>query len=184
MKNIIMQIIMIVLTIVFVLFAVDYFFHGPVGEKTGFFGGSGAVLEGFSDKQIVSNGIEALTNSVNTSIPTLKYTGGTRYVGETVHFRELFQIALNGIDFQDATVEDGYALYFYNIMDLFGNPVVIELETEEINALEEIPAAFIYDTENDTLHFHKSGTFTIIVNVYLETGAQFLFECLLPVEAA
>lgn len=182
MKNVIVQIFIMVFTILFFVFGIYYLYDGKIGEENGFFAGIGSVISGTTESPIVSDGINALQNTSNVTAPVVKYTGGARQVGTEVAFKELFEIALDGQTFIPATAENGFAVYFYDITDLEGTSVVEMLTTEDIDSLEEVPVAFLFDKELQVLHFCKSGTFCILVRIYTDQGAQYLYECVLPVE--
>lgn len=183
MKNVFVQIFIMVFTIIFVLFGINYLYHGKIGNGEGFFEGIGSVMSGTTETPIVSDGINALEDAAYGTPPAVQYVGGAREVGEVVNFKELFEISMDGTSFTAATNENGFAFYFYDVTDLGGTSVVEKLTTEQIEALEEIPAAFIYDTQLSELHFHQNGTYSILVRVYTESGAQYLYECVIPVEA-
>lgn len=182
MKNVIVQIFIMVFTVLFVLFGINYLYNGEIGSGKGFFAGIGSVLSGRIETPIVSNGINALENTTSGTEPVLRYTGGARHIGDVVDFKTLFEISLDGNSFVPAYAENGFAIYFYDLTSLSGESIVEKLTTEEIAMLEEFPAAILYDTKLYELYFHQSGTFCIWVSIYLDSGEQYLYECIVPVE--
>ena len=56
------------------------------------------------------------------------------------------------------------------------------MSANDIAQLEEVPAPFVYDKENDLLYIFASGTYHVIVKIYTDSGASQSYEFQLPVE--
>lgn len=118
----------------------------------------------------------------NPEAPVIKYNQGTHTVGSSTRFKAMFTVVTqNGT--KNGTVEDDFSLYLSDVRNPADLSVVEFLTTGQIDALEEIPAAFLYDKEQDILHFHQSGIYTVMVNVYGADGSMAQYEFSIPVEA-
>lgn len=118
----------------------------------------------------------------NANAPTLEYMQGPQEVGNCFVFKSVLQVTTEtGI--KNGTVEDDFAIYLSDIKSGAGTSVVEFLSKEQIESLEEIPAAFLYDQENDMLYCYKSGAYKVIIKVYGSNGTQVEYEFILPVEA-
>ncbi len=184
MKEIIKNYVILVLEAFFVVFCVGYIWTGQIGAGKGLAGGIGDVLEDVEKQDLRSETHLLLNDVVNAKIPVVKYVGGTKQVGEFVAFKEMVEVCLFGESFTNGAEEKGFYIYFGDIQDEKGNSVVVSLKTEEIEALEEIPAAFIFDREKGILYFHKSGIFMMHLMIYTEDEIGTDYECMLPVETS
>ena len=104
--------------------------------------------------------------------PVPHYIAGAQKMGTSIHFKDMF--SMNNAE--------NYAMYLMDIRGASGNSVLEKMTTDEMVNLQEIPAAFIYDTNEDILYFHGSGVYTVYVKVYDKNGIQTIFEFKLPVE--
>ena len=84
----------------------------------------------------------------------------------------------------NGSVEEDFAIYLMDIRNMDGNSVLEVLSSAEIEDMEEIPATFIYDREQDILHIFGSGIYVVYVKVYGSSGGQVVYEFKLPVEAS
>lgn len=166
--------------VLLVLFCIRYVLANPTKNKL--LKSIGSIFENVEDENGKSNSHLLLKEVLEEEVPNVRYIGGTRNVGDLVHFKELIEVCLSGGNYQLGTVEEGFYVYFEDIRDNYGNSIVTYLDTEEIEALEEIPTAFIFDKKREELHFHKSGTFLMYINVYTENRSCTTYECKLPVE--
>ena len=180
MKELIKNYIIIAFLVMLVLFCIRYVLANPTRNEL--LKSIGSIFEDVEEGTGKSNSHLLLKDVIEEETPKVKYIGGTRNVGELIHFKELIAVCLSGENYQVGTVEEGFYVYFEDIRDNYGNSIVTYLDTEEIEALEEIPTAFIFDKKREELHFHKSGTFLMYINVYTETGSCITYECKLPVE--
>ena len=115
-------------------------------------------------------------------LPKLNYEMTSLTVGDTTSFKELFSLEFpdgNTVKLNDYS---NAALYLVDIKNLNGNSVLTKLSSSEIDALESLPSAAIYDTEQQILYFHKSGIYTLYIRFYFENHSGILYECQIPVE--
>lgn len=171
-------------TALLVIFCIGYLIAGPIGEESGLLAGIGSMFENVQEKENISESYQMLDSVMDAEPPTVKYVGGVKNVGDAVPFKEMLQVCLSGDVFHSGTEETGFYIYFNDIKNEMGNSVVICLETEDVEALEEIPSPFIFDTEQEVLHFHKSGVFTMYVKIYIDNGNSTLYEFTIPVETS
>ena len=169
-----------------VLFVVGVFFSDTGNGGMGVFGTAGSTYEQMIDKEDVgTNGANLIgaAGAGTGDVPVIKYASGARVTGEVVTFKNLLKVLLsNGTEVSGST-EDGFAIYLVDIRNAEGNSEMLVMSEQEIDDLEEIPASFLYDKENDKLHLHKSGTYTVIVKIYGATGLSDEYQFKLPVEA-
>lgn len=184
MKEIIKNYVVIVLEACFVMFCIGYIWIGTVGEGKGLADGIGTMLEDVEMQNVKSEGHLVLKEMIESERPVVRYVGGTKRVGEFVKFKELVEVCLPGKSFESGIEEKGFYIYLEDIQDKNGNSVVIFLKSEEIEALEEIPAGFILDKEKDMLYFHKSGVFVMYLMIYTENEIGTAYECMIPIETS
>lgn len=182
-KTILKQIILLLIVFSCVIFALYIYYSASINGKEGLFKGTGAYVEAIMDTEMENdNDIECTEDTEEENdVPLLNYMYGTQTVGTSVKFKSLFTVTTKNGE-KPGDVEDDFTLYLSDITDVSDNSVVEVLSTEMIENLEEIPAAFIYDKEQDILYFHKSGAFKVYVNVYNEKGYKTAYEFMIPVE--
>ena len=168
-----------------VLFVVSVFFSNTSNDGMGVFGNAGTVYESMLDTEnIGTSGPTFIGGAGALETPVIKYASGAREVGEVLTFKNLLKVLLpNGTEVSGST-ENGFAIYLVDIRNAEGNSEMLVMSGQEIEDLEEIPASFLYDKENDQLHLHTSGTYTVIVKIYGAGGGFAEYEFKLPVEVA
>ena len=168
-----------------VLFVVGVFFSNTSNDGMGVFGNAGAVYESMiGTENIGTSGPSFIGGSGAGALeaPVIQYASGAREVGEVLTFKNLLKVQLsNGTEVSGST-ENGFAIYLVDIRNAEGNSEMLVMNEQEIEDMEEIPASFLYDKENDQLHLHKSGTYTVILKIYGSSGAFAEYEFKLPVE--
>lgn len=159
-----------------IFFAVMLFF----GTEHGIYTDIGNGLTGMAGNTTVSRVNRDISG--NIEIPSTKYVGGVRHTGDVVSVQELFQFI-----YKDGTVVFGtdgsrVTIYLKDIKDDSGKSMCSRMKTNEIEAEEEISAAFTFDTEQDILYIHKSGIYQMLVKVYFDAHTSILYEFSIPVE--
>lgn len=181
MKGVIRDIFLVILAAIGLLFLVMVYFVGLEGEGGIFTTLGSSVGNTTAETNIVDMADQI--EIVNTmEIPTVHYIGGTRKVGDVTALKALFKA-----EYEDGTIvklseATNLKVVLKDVRDKEDNLVVIKLSTEDIEALEDIPTAFVYDKEQDILYFHKSGIFTVYIRLYSETGSGVLYQFSIPVE--
>lgn len=167
-----------------VLFVVAVFFTNTANGGMGIFGTAGSVYEPIIDTEDVSTkGPEFIGNTgMTTDVPIIKYASGARTAGEVLTFKNLLKVQFSDGTEVSGSTENGFAIYLVDIKNSEGNSEMLEMNAEDIENLEEIPASFLYEKENDRLHLHRSGTYTVIVKIYADSGLSAIYEFKLPVE--
>lgn len=184
-KEILKQLFLIIITAACVCFVLYVLFSGNIAGETGIFKGVGNIYSSMlSEDEIRSDGISYIENLGEQTAPKLEYISGAQTAGRNVIFKSLFLVTLDDGVPKSGTEEDGFAIYLKDICDTSGNSVVSFFKTDEIEGMDEVSSSFIYDTEQDILYFHKSGTFTVSVKVYGSNGAEALYEFTIPVEVS
>lgn len=166
-----------------VLFVVHMFFGANLGNGKGIFERMGTLYTGILEEPPLEyGGLKHLETSNGGCLKSIHYNEGTRKVNDCIKFRSLFQVELQK-DFQ-ADMEQEYqvAIYLEDIKNLGESSVLERLTAEEIDRLEEIPAAFIYEEESDLLYFFRSGVFLVQIKVYGIDGSMERYEFYLPVD--
>ena len=182
-KTIVKQFYPLMLMIACVLFVVYIFFSAELNEGKGVFEGAGNVYAPMIGKDEVKNeGLNYMENNAQSYVPLIKYNSGAKAVGDCVKFKELFLVQKEDGSFVNGDTEDGFAIYLEDIKSKAGNSVLERLSSEEVAQMEEIPASFIYDKEQDLLYIFGSGTFVVYIKVYGSGGGTELYEFNLPVE--
>lgn len=180
MKKTLKEYFSVIIAVVGVFFAVAVYF-GTGGMENGLFADTGEALAGSDDRQILSNVPEGAVPT-DMDIPLVKYAGGAWTVGTSADFRELFRFIFEdgrSISGKDA---ENYTMYFKDVTDMSGNSVCEKLQTKDIESMEEIPSAFVFDKETKHLYFHKSGKFMMYVRVYYSADTYVDYEFAVPVE--
>ena len=168
-----------------VAFVIGIFFSSPLNGKTGVFEGVGSIYIPIVNTTPVQNeGLHFEGNSISGDVPVLKYNHGAASSGEGLVFKDLFQVPKSNGTYVNGSVEDDFAIYLMDIRTMDGNSVLEVLSSAEIEDLEEVPAAFVYDREQDILHIFGSGTYVVYVKIYGSSGGQVVYEFKLPVEAS
>lgn len=184
-KDIVRQFYPLLIMLSCITFVLWIFFSSDI------FGGDG-VLEGggkvyapmMGTDQLKNDGLSYVGGASSGYVPVVKYSAGAQNVGEEAVFKDLFSVKKENGSFVNGSTEDGFALYLMDIRTASGNSVLATLTAEEIENLEEVTTAFIYDRENDILYFHGSGTYIVYIKVYGSSGGQKTYEFKLPVEAS
>lgn len=169
------------------LFVVGVYFSGAANGGMGVFEKAGETYDSMIDTEnIGTNGLDYIggAGAGQSDAPVMKYASGVRNVGEVVTFKNLLKVQLSNGNEVSGSTENGFAIYLVDIRSAEGNSEMLIMSAQDIEDLEEIPAAFLYDKENDQLHLHKSGTYTVIVKIYGSSGVSAVYEFKLPVEVA
>ena len=182
-KEIIKQFYPILIMCACVSFVVYVFFSADYNGGKGVFENAGNVYAPMiEDDELKYDGLTYIGDEVNSYVPEVKYNAGAKQVGDCIRFKELFLVKREDGSWVAGNTEDDYALYLIDITRT-GNSVLEYMSYEEIENMEEIPAAFVYDKENDLLYIYGSGIYTVKIKVYGNSGASKVFEFQLPVES-
>ena len=168
-----------------IVFVLRIFFSADV------FGGEGVLESGgkiyapmLKTDELTNTGFETVASAQSRYVPVAKYAGNAQSVGGKATFKTLLSVKKENGSFVSGSTEDEFAIYLIDIQTESGNSVLAYLTADEIANMDEVPAAFIYDRENDELHFHGSGTYVVYVKIYGKSGGQTTYEFKLPVEAS
>lgn len=171
-KDMIKQFYPLLMMFACVLFVVAVFFAMPMYGEKGLFRGVGKLFSGMELKDYQVVGFDHLINVSTPFCPTVKYRAGVQTVGSILLFKEQFETNL----------EEEYEIYLLDIKNEEGVSVLDIMTAEEIEMLQEIPMAFIYEKEQDVLYCLQSGVFTVQIKLCGAKGGQMLYEFRLPVE--
>lgn len=180
MKDIIKNYVILVFSALFSIFCINYVWNPVTG--TALREQIGSIFENAKEKDRTSEGHLLLKEMLDMIVPSVKYIGGTKIVGDSILFKEMVEVSLGENNYKLGIEEDGFYIYFEDIRDKNQNSVVTYLKTEDIELLEEIPTAVIFDKEQGILYFHKSGVFYMYIKIYTEDGNSTVYECIIPVE--
>lgn len=164
-----------------VVFAIEYIFNGSIAGGNGIFQGIGNILDTTATNETTT--LPTMNSSVSTKTPPImKYQSSSHEVDSSIVFKSLFTVITENGE-KNGVVEDDFAIYLSDIRSEAEISVVEFLTTEQIEALKEIPAAFIYDTQTDILYCYQSGVYKVLVKIYGNNGTQAEYEFSLPIEA-
>lgn len=182
-KDIVKQFYPILIVASFVLFVVWIYFSATIYGESGIFKGAGTVYKPMLETDELKNeGLTYISGQGAQDVPVVKYNSGAQTVGTSTSFKEMLTVIKADGTTATGSAENGFAIYLMDIKTVAGNSAMEILPTEEIEGLEEIPADFIYDKDQDILYFHGSGIYTVYVKIYGESGGQAVYEFQLPVE--
>ena len=119
-------------------------------------------------------------NSSNTDFAILdnKLAASQLDIGESSNLAQVAQTY--ACNFADTKYDD-----YVCILSVLAQVAIDSAKRQfDIDIMEEIPAAFVYDKENDLLYIYGSGTYTVEVKVYGASGATQTYEFNLPVEVS
>ena len=149
----------------------------------GIFGKTGTTFSPLvKDDELVNEGADHLTGAVNGYIPSVHYNEGALQIGDCVKFKSLLTVILEDGSSVSGGSENGFAIYLIDVKAEAGNSVLEKISTEELVSMEEIPSAFVYDETLDLLYIFGSGTYTLQVKIYSDSGGMDMYEFQLPVE--
>ena len=182
-KDIIKQFYPLLILCSCVLFVIYVFFSAGEDGNEGVFENVGEIYAPMIGSDAVEkDSLQHLGSSTDANTPVVKYNSGAKSVGDCVSFRSLFLVEMQDGRWISGDEEDGFALYLEDIKNKSGNSVLERLSSQEIEELEEIPAPFIYDKENDLLYVYASGVYQVQIKVYGAAGGMQTYEFNLPVE--
>ena len=154
------------------LFVVYVFFSADYKGGDGVFENIGSVYAPIIENpELKLEGLNLIREEIDSDEAEVKYKAGVRYVGDCIKFRDLFEVK----------TENDLALYLMDITRS-GRSVLELLSSEDVEALEEIPAPFVYDKDQDLLYIFGSGIYTVKIKVYGSSGGTDIYEFQLPVE--
>lgn len=182
MKEIIKHYFPFILTVLCAVCALSIFFYGFTDSQNGIFTDIGTYFSNETQKNhltAVASQVEALEKA---PLPTLIYNGNTLLVGEPHTWNELFTLHFSDGTISKLEEQATAALYLIDVAVSDGSSVLTRLSSAEIDSLEELPSAAIYDIEKQLLYFHKSGIYTLRIRFYFDYRPGVLFECQVPVE--
>lgn len=182
-KSIVNQFYPLLIMLACVSFVIYVFFSVEFNGGEGVFEATGNIYAPMIGTDEVKNdGLDYVSGSVTGGVPVVKYISGAKQAGTNFVFKDVLEVHKAGGSIVSATTEDDFAIYLADIKTQSGESVLQFLSKEEIENLEEIPAAFIYDKETDLLYLYSSGIYTVEVKIYGNNGGQEVYEFKLPVE--
>ena len=160
-------------------------FSAEIFEGKGVLERAGKIYASLLDLDELKNDGLGYVDSVSSGyIPVVKYVGEVQCVGGQAVFKTLFSVRQEDGSFVSGDTVDEWSLYLVDIKTSSGNSVLAMLTSEQIEALEEIPTPFIYDSERDVLYFHGSGIYVVYIKIYGKSGGHSMYEFRIPVEAS
>ena len=184
-KDIVKQFYPILIMCACVSFVIYVFFSANYNGGEGVFENAGNIYtQMIGNDDLKNDGLNYIGEETNSYVPEIKYNSGSKRVGECIKFKEQFLAKKEDGSFVNGSTEDDFALYLVDIKKTSGNSVLERLSSEEVGKLEEIPAPFIYDKEQDLLYIFGSGVYIVEIKVYGNSGAAELLEFKLPVETS
>lgn len=182
-KTLVKQFYPIMIMFACVSFVVYMFFSAELNGGNGVFEGTGNVyVSMIGTDEVTNNGLNYAGNTADSYVPSIKYNSGAKAVGDCLSFKSLFDVQKEDGTIANGSTEDTFALYLMDIKNQTGNSVLEILSSEEIAQMEEIPAPFVYDKEQDLLYLHGSGVYTVYIKIYGSGGGMEIYEFQLPVE--
>lgn len=156
-KSIVKQFYPLIIMLNCVLFTLWVFFSATIYNGNGVFEGGGKlfapVLEADETK---TEGFNYVSGSAGDCILKVECNAGVQTVGGSISVKNLLSV----------NKEDDVTIYLMDIRNQTGESV---MDT-------------VYDKEQDTMCFHKSGTYVVYIKIYGVNGSQEAYEFRLPVE--
>ena len=146
------------------------------------FSNIGNAFSNLSQKHPSTSIAEKLASQQNTSFPNLIYVGKTLTVGKPNLLSDLFSIKTSADTSSARSTHTDTKLYLVDAKSAKGTSLLTTLSSSEIENMEEIPSAVIYDPNEQLVYFYKSGIYTLSLRLYYGPHAGVLFECQIPVE--
>ena len=173
--------VLILMAVIALLFLITVYFVGFNGEGL-IFSTFGRKMGTVNAEMPVSETHKKIEDVISVEIPQIHYIGETRTVGDSVIISDIFEI-----EYEDGTVvlakdDQKGSITLSDIRDMSDNTVLTKLTTEDVESLEDIPTAFVYDKELDILYCHRSGVYRVYIKYYSGSASGVLYEFLLPVE--
>lgn len=181
-KNVIRDVFIIIIVVIGVIFSITTIFGGLKGKDDSIFSAIGEKVGTIKQEPHISEIATELEEISEAEMPTIYYVGGSRTVGDAVSIEDMFEVQYENTSRMPLSEAENTFIFFVDVRDTSGNILVEKLTTEDIEKLEEIPSAFIYDKDQHILHFHQSGTFIVSIRVYSGTSSGMLYEFEIPVE--
>lgn len=180
MKLVIKEVSLIILALIGAIFFISFIF-GKEDEKLSVFDGVTGVVEQMNSKEPKNESVHVLQSEGSTIKPSVKYIGGFHSAGASVVFKDMFEITIEGQTFAGSS-GNGFAIYLQDIVDTAGNSRLVSMDSESINANDEIFSDFVYDKEQDILYMYGHGCYEVWMNVYTVNGSSTSYIFTLPVE--
>ncbi|MEE1079137.1 MAG: hypothetical protein UIC64_08850 [Agathobacter sp.] len=181
MKDVLKKIFLVVLSVIVIIFVIIAVW-GDNKKGTHGFRDMGVVVNASTETSMTVDGLDYLCEESRIEVPSIKYIGGARQVGDTIDFRELLSVQYSDGTTFSGTQEGDFYLYLEDITDADGNRKVIFLTSEDSESLEEIPAPIVYEKDTRKICFYESGTYHVFIRIYGKSGGYSTYEFKLPVE--
>lgn len=183
-KSIVKQFYPLLTMMACVFFAIYTFFSANLNNGQGMLEAGGNLYAPMLETdELINDGFSFVGDSSREEVPVITYISGVQKVGTNFIFKSLLNVIKTDGTVVNGTTEDGFALYLIDIQTKEGKSVLQTLSATDIENLEEIPSAFIYDKAADRLYLYSSGLYTVYVKIYSESGGQETYEFKLPVES-
>lgn len=184
-KNVVKQFYLLIIMLGLVSFVTWMFFSNGLHGKESVFEGAGEVFTPVIDTgEIKNEGMDYVGEVISDYVPVITYTGGVQTEGSFVIFKNMFDVTLEEGSIVSGDAEDGFAIYLLDIKNSAGESAMLLLSEEEIAVMEEIPAPFVYEKEQDILCCFNSGIYTVYVKIYGTNGGEDTYVFKLPVETS
>lgn len=184
-KSIVRQFFHLLLLVCCFIFVLQIFFQERIEGERDIFSAAANVYDNMMKKESVQcNGLNFLENEIADDVSELIYNAGARQAGTNLRFKSILTVRKTDGTVVNGAVEDDFAIYLVDIKTIGGESVLETLSTSEIENLEEVPAAFIYDKATDRLYLYSSGVYLVQVKIYGSSGGQAVYEFRLPVETS
>ena len=182
-KDIVKQFYPVLIMVGSVLFVINVFF--PSSEHENVFAEAGELfVPMISDVEIKSDGLYYIDSFVSSYVPVVIYKAGAQMEGSCISWKTQFQVTKEDGSTVRGDAEDGFAIRLLDIKNQNGESVLMRMSADEIAGIEEIPAPFVYEENQDILYCFFSGVYTVSMKVYTENGGQETYEFQLPVESS
>ena len=181
MKIAIKEIALVILALIGAVFFIQTIFGKSDEGNLSVFDGVTGIIEQINSTEPKNESVDYLQSQGMVTEPGVKYIFGSASAGTEVSFKEMFEVKIGAQSFQ-GNEENGFAIYLMDIRDLAGNSRLVSLDSESIDASDEIESDFVYDKDEDILFIHNSGCYKVFIKVYTDAGSVTTYEFFLPVE--
>ena len=181
MSKLVRNAMMFIVAVLGVVFVIMVLFRKNEDGNFALLDGASAIVEQMHNEAPRNDSVEMLQEQVVRTEPIVRYTNAALEKGDALKFKEQLEVII-GNQTWNGNEEHGFTIYLQDIKDTAGNSRLVSLDSESIDASDEIFSDFVYDTEQDILYIHGSGCYVVYIKIYTETGFIISYEFVLPVE--
>ena len=182
MKNVLKYYFPLLLTVLCVFFILQILFWNISEPSANMFTSIGERLGNIKQTDNTTMVAKKEGAKPQTPLPSITYSGGTLTSGTAVSFPKLFTLTYADGSTASPAASTTAAVYLSDIRNTEQTPVLTRLSSKEIQTLEELPSAVVYDTDRQLLYFYQNGIYSLSLQFFVDGEDGVYFACQIPVE--